>query len=384
MRILFIVLFAVLMSACSSLKFWGNDEVDELAPAKLEKFDETIRVEKLWSKGVSKRDKLISSLHPALSDGVVYAAGDNGVVIAVDASSGKTIWQKKLKRNLSGGVGVGGDLVLVADIQGRVFALDRSTGEQRWRSGVSREVLSAPASNGRYVAVQTMDGFVVGLDASNGNELWRYQTDIPSLTLRASTSPVMSGNTVVAGFASGKAMALNAANGALLWENRVALPKGRSELERMVDIAGSPVMEGDVVYVTSYQGRTAAISRGTGRAIWYQDMSSFQQPAFGQDQVYVSLANDEVRALRSNSGQEVWTNSQLKYRQLSPPGYAAGYVAVGDADGYLHVLSASDGTFAGRRKVDGSGVSAPILSDGQRVYVTDNDGGITAYAFERR
>jgi len=384
MRVLVVVIAAALLSGCGSLKFWGDKEVDELAPAKLEKFEQTVRVEKVWSKGVSKRDKLISSLHPVLSDGVVYAAGDNGVVIAIDAASGKTRWQTKLKRDLSGGVGVGGDLVLVADIQGRVFALDRTTGEQRWRSGVSREVLSAPASNGRYVAVQTMDGFVVGLDGSNGTELWRYQTDIPSLTLRASTSPLMSGNTVIAGFASGKVVALNAANGALLWENRVALPKGRSELERMVDIAGSPVMEGDVVYVTSYQGRAAAISRGTGRAVWYQDMSSFRQPAFGQDQVYVSLTNDEVRALRSNSGQEVWTNSQMKYRQLSPPGYLSGFVAIGDAEGYLHVLSADDGTLVGRRKVDSSGVSAPILSDGQRIYVTDNDGGITAYSFERR
>lgn len=382
-----VLLAAATLGGCSSMKFWLSDndvgEVDELAPAELVDFDEEVELDKRWSRSVGGGDELMTSLRPALSDGVIYAAGDTGNIIAVSADTGKVLWKEDVDRRLSGGVGVGGGLVMVADIEGRVFALDRASGEQRWKVKVGREVLSAPASNGQDVVVQTLDGFLIGLNAANGAEQWRYRTDIPSLTLRTGTSPVITGNTVIAGFANGKVIALNTSNGSLLWENRVALPKGRSELERMVDIAGSPVLDGDVIYATSYHGRIAAITRGTGRALWYQTLSSHRQAGFGLDQVYVSAENDEVKALRANSGQELWTNDQMTYRQLSAPAYADGFVVVGDADGYLHVLSAVDGHMMGRKKVDGSGINAPILSDGNVVYVFDNDGGITAFGFER-
>ncbi|MGD9661008.1 MAG: outer membrane protein assembly factor BamB [Porticoccaceae bacterium] len=384
MRILIPLIAVALLSGCSTLKFWEDDEVDELAPAELVDFTEEVRVEKLWSRGVGGQDELYSSLRPALLDNVIYAANDSGKVVAINASNGKVLWKEDVDQDISGGVGVGGDLVLVADIEGRIFALDRNSGDLRWKTNIKREVLSAPASNGDEVVVQTLDGFLVGLNGNNGGELWRYRADIPSLTLRAPTSPLITGNTVIAGFANGKLVALNTASGALLWENRVALPKGRSELERMVDIAGSPIIEGDMVYVTSYHGRAAAVTRGTGRSIWYQDLSSVQQPGYGMDQLYITQDNDEVKALRATSGQVLWSNVQMTYRQLSAPGYAGGYVAVGDAEGYLHVLSANDGRMVGRKKVDGSGVSAPILSDGRVVYVFDNDGDITAFTFKAK
>jgi len=385
MRLILALLTISLLSGCSSLKFWeSEDEVDELAPAELVDFNESIKVKKLWSKGIGAQDELYSSLVPVLADGVIYGADDDGDVRAISASSGKVLWKKDVKGQLSGGVGAGGDLVMVAGIEGKIYALESGSGSVRWTTDISREVLSAPASNGSEVVVQTLDGFLIGLEAASGAELWRYRVDIPSLTLRSGTSPVITGTTAIAGFPNGKVIAVNTTNGRLLWENRVALPKGRSELERMVDIAGNPILEGEMVYVTSYHGRSAAIVRGTGRSIWYQDMSSYRQPGYGADQVYVALENDELKALRANSGQEIWTNAQLKYRVLSAPAYASGYVAVGDSEGYLHVMSATDGSFAGRKKIDGSGISAPILSDGNVVYVFDNDGTVGAYQFVPR
>jgi outer membrane protein assembly factor BamB len=385
MRLLITLLTVTLLSGCSSLKFWeSDDEVDELAPAELVDLDEEVKVKKLWSRGVGSHDALYANLVPIFSEGVIYGADDDGDVVAVNASSGKVLWKEDVKANLSGGVGAGGGLVTVAGSEGRVFALDSGSGNIRWKTSVSLEILSAPASNGSEVVVQSLDGFLVGLSGASGAELWRYRSDIPSLTLRARTSPVISGNTVVAGFANGKIVALDTRSGSLLWENRVALPKGRSELERMVDIAGSPVLVGDIVYATSYHGRAAAIVRGTGRSLWYQDMSSIRQPGIGQDQVYITLENDEVKALRANSGQEMWTNARMKYRKLSAPAYAGGYVAVGDSEGYLHVLSATDGRMVGRKKIDGSGIDAPMLSDGNILYVFDNSGGVTAVTFEPR
>lgn len=385
MRALAVLMAVTLLSGCSTLKFWESDEADELAPAELVDFEEQVEVRRVWSRGVvGGQDTRFASLQPALHEGRLFVADDDGTVAAVAADSGEVIWKEELDRDLSGGVGVGGGLVMVADLEGRVFALDSDNGEPRWRARVDSEVLSAPASNGEQVAVQTLNGYLVGLDAADGTEIWRHRVDLPTLTLRSASSPLITGTTVVAGFANGKAYALDTENGAVRWENRIALPSGRTELERMVDVAASPVLEKDVVYVTSYQGRAAAITRGTGRNLWYQDVSSYRQPAVGMNQVFITRTDDEVVALRTTSGQELWTNDQMTYRQLTAPVYADGHVAVGDAEGYLHVLSGTDGHLTGRIHVDGSGLSAPPLSDGETVFVQDNDGELVAYRFEQR
>lgn len=385
MRLLLVLLAATLLAGCSSLRFWEDDEADELAPAELVDFTPEIDIRKLWSRSIGDGpDSGFSSLRPAYDGGVVFAADDDGDVAAVSTSSGKVLWKVDLDRDLSGGVGVGCNLVFVGDLGGRVIALDRASGAQRWRVQVGGEILSAPSCNGEIAVVQTLDGYLVALHAADGLEAWRYQVDIPALILRSGSSPVVTENTVIGGFANGKVVALSTSVGSLLWESRLALPKGRTELERMVDIAGSPVLVDDVVYVASYQGRTTAITRGTGRSLWQQELSSYRQPGVGMDLVYITQSDDEVKALRANSGQESWSNVQMRYRQLTAPIYARGYVAVGDSEGHLHVLSAKTGHYVARRKVDGSGLSQPMVTDGEAIYVLDNDGGLSAFTFSPR
>ena len=384
MKKLALLCCAMMLSGCGWMKFWESDEDKALLPAPLVKFDEEVELRKVWSRGAgSGQDPLYASLVPALDGGVLYAADGKGRVYAIDASSGKERWEQDLDKPLSGGVGVGGGLVLVGDLRGTLFALDAASGDLRWRAKLNSELLSAPAANSQVVVVQALDARVVGLDAATGNILWQYTTDAPALTLRGTGAPLLTEGATINGFANGKVVALNPANGAVLWENRVALPKGRTELERIVDIDGAPVMVGDVVYVTSFQGRAAAMSRGTGRALWYQDISSNRQPAATTEQVFVSKDNDEVVALRANSGQVLWSNDKLANRTLTAPVFVGGQVVVGDALGYLHVLSPVDGRFVGRDKVNGSGLSVPMVTDGSTLYVLANNGKVVAYRLER-
>lgn len=152
MRWLLILIAAVSISGCSSLKFWEDDsESDELAPAELVDFDEGIRIRERWSRGVGGRDELFSALHPAIDQGVLYAADDSGEVVAIDTTTGKYLWKEDVDRKLIAGVGAGGGLVLVADIEGRVYALGSADGSLRWKARVGREILGAPASDGKVV-----------------------------------------------------------------------------------------------------------------------------------------------------------------------------------------------------------------------------------------
>lgn len=388
MKHLLVLCCVLMLSGCGWMKFWGDEGSDEasLEPAKLERFDREIKIRKRWSSGgVGEAGKVGSALKPAISDTAVFAADKKGNVIALNRANGKKLWKTRLKaNNLSGGVGYSAGRVMVGSVKGKVFVLSADSGEQLWQADVGTEVLAAPSGNSDIIVVQTPEGVLQAFDAENGEAAWQFQIDVPVLTVRGTSSPLVTDNLVAAAFSNGKVYGFSPAQGSVLWESRVAIPSGRTDLERVVDVDGDLLLVGDVLYAVSYQGKVTAIGRGNGRNLWYQDSSSHNGPAHGAAQVYVTENDGTVQAYRASSGQLLWSNGQLSYRGLNPPAVAGGYLAVADKEGYLHVLSQTDGHFVGRTRVDGSGVSAAMLSDGDTLFVQDNDGGITAYYFESK
>src|SRR5690625_6401474 len=146
-------------------------------------------------------------------------------------------------------------LVLFGTRQGEVVALSSADGGMLWRNALTSEVLSVPNTDGNIVVAQTIDGNLFALDAKTGEHRWRYETSVLVLTLRGSGQPLFTGTMVVAGFANGKVIAFNSRNGLIQWEQRVALPQGRSELDRMIDIRASTLLQENVIFAASYQGR---------------------------------------------------------------------------------------------------------------------------------
>ena len=373
-----LVLSSLLLAGCSW--FGGDDDDAAIEPAELVKFDPEVKVKRQWSAkvGAGARE-YFSSLRPAASAEAIFAAGFEGKVTALNVQTGKRIWSTELEAPLSGGVGYGANLVMVGTTDAEVYALNANDGSVAWTAVVSSEILSSPQSNGEVVIVQTIDNKLFALDADSGEQIWQHSGDSPILTVRGIGEAIVTDNMVISGFDSGKLIAFNAENGALIWEGRMALPKGRTELERMVDIDGAPLLVGDVIYAVTYQGRLGAVSRGTGRNLWFQDSSSHTSPAHSDGQVYISEAEDTVRAFNAGSGQPIWSNDQLFLRRLTGPAKLAGTIAVADAEGYLHLLDPQDGHFVGRVKVGGSGVSAPLLSVGNSLIVQSNSGTLSSY-----
>lgn len=388
MNRLALLVLALSLSACSSLKFWdsadnqsdsGEEGADKVA--ELQSFETQLALKKQWRQGIGKgRESFQAVLVPAVQADRLYAASREGRVTALNRESGKVLWRTSLDSVLSGGVGTGGGLVIVGDNDGTLIALDTDSGKERWRTSLSGEVLAAPGANSSVVVVQTQDAKLVGLAAETGNRLWQYETDVPVLSLRGTAAPVVTDTMVIAGFSSGKLVALEAGSGSVLWETRIAIPKGRTELERMIDVS-SPILHNDIIYVTSYQGRVAAFSRGNGRELWNKTYSSHLSPSFGLGQIYVVDEEDIVQALRSNNGQILWTNDQLKRRNLTALQALAGVVALADSEGYLHLVSQADGSFMARTRVDGDGIAAFTVY-GSTLYVLDNSGDLTAYSLE--
>jgi outer membrane protein assembly factor BamB len=258
-------------------------------------------------------------------------------------------------------------------------ALNKMAGEILWQTEVTSEVLSVPASNGEVVVVQTVDGKLTGLDAQNGEQIWIYESTVPALSLRGVSSPVIVDDFVLAAFANGSVASIALDNGTLRWDERIAIPTGRSEIDRLVDIDGELFIdESGVVLVPSYQGYFAALDLVTGQTRWRVEESSTVGASSGFGNFYISDERGHVKAYRAGQEDTVWVNEQLDLRQISAPTSFSNYVAVADFEGYLHILSQVDGRFVGRIKVDGKGVRTRMLTQDNILYIYGDSGNLVA------
>ena len=379
----YVLLFTMMFSiaGCSTISGWfDSDDDDPMAPMALSDITETVKIKELWSVGVGDgQGDGFYRLQPAISGEVIYAASADGEVVAVDRKRGKTLWEVDLDISLSGGVGVYNDVLLLGSSEGLVLKLDANTGEQLWTTMLTGEILSPPQANGKVVVAQTYNGKLQGLDFATGQLLWTYNSKVPVLTLRGTSVPIMENNRVYAGFASGRVLAFDAQTGSIVWDGRVAIPQGRSEIERIVDVDGTMELAGNELYAVSYQGSVVAIDVESGRKIWQQKASSFSGVSLGFGNVYAADEDGTLNAFMRNGEGVRWSQGALGYRQLSRPTPVGSYVTVGDFEGYLHVLSQVDGDFVGRVRVDSDGVRADMLSEDGILYVFANDGELVAY-----
>ncbi|HYQ38433.1 MAG TPA: outer membrane protein assembly factor BamB [Pseudomonas sp.] len=367
---------AALTSGCS---LWESSS-KELPPAELPKFTEEVHLNKQWSRSIGDgQGKEWNQLELAAEGSTLYAADVNGRVMAMNRETGTVLWKQDLDKPVSGGVGAGYGLVLVGTLRGEVIALDSTSGEQKWTARVGSEVLSAPANNGEVVVVQTQDDHLVGLDAATGEHRWSYGSTPAVLTLRGTGAPVVTNRLAVAGLSNGKVIALDIQRGIPVWEQRVAVPKGRTELERVVDIDGGLLLSGGTLYVVTYQGQLAALDLDSGRPLWQREASSYVGVAAGFGNVYVSEASGSIESIDERSTSALWSNDALARRQLTTPAALSSNVAVGDLEGYLHLLSQVDGRFVGRVHVDGAGLRARPLVVGDWIYAYGNSGKLVAY-----
>lgn len=368
---------AVLAAGCSS-----NDK-KELPPAELPKFEREVSLKTQWSRSIGDgQGDTYNMLVPAVDGERIFAADVEGLVMALDRLTGKVIWKQNLKTPVSGAVGAGYGLVLLGTLKGEVLALDADSGEEKWRAKVNSEVLAAPATNGDIVVVQTQNDTLYAFEAYSGNQRWVFDNTPAVLTLRGSGSPVLTNNLAIAGLSTGKVLALDTARGLPIWEQRVAVPQGRSELERIVDIDGGLLLSGGIVYAVSYQGRLAALDLSSGRILWERQASSAMGLAQGYGSVYVSEADGTLVGVDERSASALWSNDSLQRRKLSAPAVISSYVLVGDLEGYLHLVSQVDGRFVGRERIDSAGLRAQPVVEGEWIYAYGNGGKLVALTIQ--
>lgn len=386
----------ILLSGCGTKKLIenliGNEDNSE-PPTPLVEIQTLAEIIELWSKDTGKGStKQFLKLTPDYHQGRIFVADIRGNLESIDATNGKTLWRKTGGSGLSfwksdadlaitGGPGANEKFTIIGSENGDILAYTSETGELIWQSKVSSEVLAAPREAEGIVVVRTIDGKIFGLNAHDGTHLWIYDRTVPSLTLRGTSNPVISGDIVIAGFDGGRVAAIELHTGNLIWEASIAFSSGSSQLERMVDIDSDPVIIGNDIYVATFQGRLASIALENGRITWARDISSYAGLTSDGENIYITDDQSYVWALERTSGNSVWKQENLYARMVTAPAAIGKFVVVGDLEGYLHWMDKNSGQFVARTQVSKNAIIAPPVAIDDIVYAYSSDGTLSAYTF---
>lgn len=396
MRKSFAVLFAVLfLNGCASVvdatKSAGssieNSVVDLLSSSpegavanELVALTEEVVINELWKEDVSEgQGDALLKLEMAVSDAMVYVVDHTGVIFALSKDSGEVVWEVSTELPISGGIGLGDERLFLGTTDGEILAFNLTDGSTAWTSQVSSEVLSIPRFSDGIVVIKSVDGAITALSADDGKELWSFVKDVPALSLRGTSSPVIKSGGVISGYANGKLVVLRLKDGLQIWQTSVAIPRGRGALSRMVDVDADPLAGNRFIYAATYNGGLVSLDIRTGQIGWRRsELSSYKQMAADWTSVFVVDVIDSIWSTDQTDGTINWQQKELENRRLTPPAAVGDYIVVGDFEGYVHVLSATDGRIVGRIQVSNNAIKSVPMVDEDVFYVQDIEGIITA------
>ena len=380
---LLIVASVLMLSACrnknSNIK--PPHELSEIsAPA--------LKLDHLWGLQVGRGAANSGvRMRPAFEDNTLYAASADGYMKAIDASTGRTLWQKTRPWrpdsdiSYAGGPVVSEGVLVIGTQDGNVYAMEAKTGKRLWSASVDASILTPPVFAEDKILVRTDNGKVTALNRSDGSRAWIYdQATIPTLSLRGTSNLVASHGVAFFGSDAGKLVAIRLDNGRPIWDMTLSQGQGRTEIERLSDADGHLLLHDATLYASAYHGRLTAVDAREGRALWDHPFSSYVGVALGGDTLIGVDSQSDVWAWSTSGGGNLWKQDGLEWRWLTTPATHDGYAVMGDVEGYVHWLKLSDGSFAARTRMSREAIRAqPLWLDDGRVFVEDVRGHISAW-----
>ena len=360
-----------ILSSCSSLqglKFWETEEVDPDEPKELSSYENQKDISIIWNLSFDGENE-IGNFEPGFSSQNLFFADSEGTLSSISLKSGEKEWSIELNF-LASGTAAGFGILVVADVDGNVIALDQKDGSQLWSTNVKGEILSKSVIDTQIVVVKSGSGELIGLNRVTGEIEWSYRSKLPPLTVRGSSSPVLSDDKIFVSFDNGRLGVFDINSGFPLWDGAISYASGTSELDNLIDGDSSPVIEGGLVYTTNYQGNLNIFDIAQKRSVWTSETSSFYSPVIMRGLLIVAEANSTIKSFSLSSLEESWLNEDYLNRGLSNPASYKGSLIVGDFEGYIHIIDPLNGKTIGRKKLSRKPIKS-IFTRSNSLYVID-------------
>jgi outer membrane protein assembly factor BamB len=329
---------------------------------------------------------------PVVAGGRVFAMDAEDVVVAIDATTGRQIWEADPKpgaakdHTFGGGVAVAGDRVFVTTGYGLVLALEAATGKEIWHQQVAAPMRGPPTVSDNRLFAITVENRLEVLSTEDGHRLWTHSGLPETAGLVGAASPAVEGDIVVVPYSSGEIFALRVENGRPLWSDNLATARPLGALSTLADIRGRPVIDRGRVFALSHSGRMVAIDLRTGERVWEQEIGGTHGPWVVGDYVYV-LGNDvDVFCLMREDGRVRWVHELPRFedeKKKKDPIRWSGPILAGDrlivvssnGDGYS--LSPYDGKQLGQISFSDPVFIEPVVA-GDTLYVLTDEADLVA------
>lgn len=366
---IFLVAF---LAGCSMF----SSSVKKPQPAELQPVVALVPAKQVWTARIGE---VSFPLQVNVSGDTVVAASTDGTVVALDARSGRDFWRTNVGAPIAAGVGSDGKVAAVVTRTNEVVAV--SGGKEIWRQKLAAQAFTAPFVAGGRVFVLAADRSVNAFDGQTGRKLWSQQRPSEPLVLRQSGVMLAVGDTLVVGLA-GRLTGLNPLNGSIRWEAPIASPRGINDVERLVDLVGTVSRTGNTVCARAFQASVGCVDAQRGVLLWTKPANGAQGIDGDDSLVFGTEADGKVLAWRRSDGERAWSSDSLRYRSLSAPLVVGRSIAIGDAAGFVHLLSRADGSPLNRLVTGGSPVAAsPVLAGNILIAVT-RSGAVFGFAPE--
>lgn len=307
---------------------------------------------------------------------LVYVAGSDGTVAAIDARTGGDLWRVALGVPLTAGVGSDGRYSSVVSRDNELITLDG--GKEIWRQKLGAMTLTAPFVAGARVFVLSADRAVSAFDVVTGRKLWQQQRSGEALILGRSGLVMAVGDTLVAGL-GGRLVGMHPLTGKIRWEAQVANSRGTNEVERLVDLVAGVSRDGNQVCVRSFQSAVGCVDTTKGSMVWSKPGSGSTGVDGDESTIFGTESDGRLIAWRRADGERQWVSERLRFRNLSAPVVVGRSLVVGDDAGTLHFLSRQDGSPLNRLSTDGSAIATTPVLVGQTLVAVTKRGGIFGF-----
>lgn len=333
------------------------------------------------NKKASKKDPL--DLQVGYANGQIVTASRGGDLTGFN-SAGERIWSIKTGDQITGGVALDAlsQTAIVSTRSGQIMAFDSATGAKRWQQQLSGTVLTPALITNNRVILSANDGFLHGLSLQTGQSVWQFATQVPAISVRGSAAPtLLDSKTALLATADGRLHAVTTDSGLPQWSRRVGVGTGSSEVERMSDVDGTPIVDKNQLFAVSYSGQLLGIDLASRQVMFVNELASLKSLAVNNQQVVATSLDGKVAAYDRNSGATLWESEELAYRNLTNPVMIGNYIAVGDLDGVVHLFDPASGKIVSR--VQTKGALSSLQVQGSRLMTQSTSGQVAIWQLAR-
>ncbi len=267
-----------------------------------------------FRRGWTYRSGILLEFPPAIEGASLYLLDDDGMLRAIQKTSGRILWRQRVGRLAAASPAVGDGRVYAVVLRGigsetgRVAAYRAVDGRQVWSKALPSRAESSPLLRNGRVFFGTEDGTVYAVEARSGRTIWTYKADGA-----VKGGPALEKGTLYFGDYGGKVHAVRARDGKEVWSvgtNGTRFGFGSGAFYSTAAVAFGRVYLGNTdSRVYSFSARTGELAWATGTGGYvYSSPAVANTPGLGPT-VYIGSYDGNFYAFDARSGAQRWSYS---------------------------------------------------------------------------